>query len=169
MTDSKDIVDIVTDIFRENLPKSMVKEFFYGDILNPNLHNVPVMAIMPVSVDRPLNMNCTDMETTTLLIRYIVSKPANIRNPKAGAGGVKLLREYMEGKNPDGTDKENTIMGVLRRKFSLPDEDGNPRILTQEGATITYNSLVDQDVTQRTYEASIEVTMQRNIAVDNRE
>ena len=165
-TTSNDIIDMIIDLIRQNIPKSRYKAIFYGDPLNVPQRLYPALTVMEVSNEAGLGATQKDVENHTIAIKQLIDKRMIVKDSRQEVFGLRLLRDWAFGKDENGKYKPESLYGLLRTKFHFPDSTGAPRILTQEPMNTEFQIDIDPAVT--TYESTTTFVVQRRVNVDTR-
>jgi len=151
----EDIVKKIIDILEANVSPELKRKFFDGDPIFVSKSRMPTIAVMIESEDIATGPTGHDRRLYTLTIKVIVNKEDDFNKEPAQVVAHKTLRDFVEGIE-DGSIRENSIVSVLRKNFTLDNQ-----ILK-----VVYNTIDRKDVI--TEEAWLTFTIERLVEVSGR-
>jgi hypothetical protein len=155
----EDIVRKVKKVLEDNISSELKRPFFDGDPIFVSKSRMPTIAVMLESEDIATGPTGHDRRLYTLTIKVIVNKEDDFNKEPAQVVAHKTLRDFVEGIE-DGSIRENSIVSVLRKNFTLDSE-----ILNQI-LKVVYNTIDRKDVI--TEEAWLTFTIERLVEVSGR-
>jgi len=165
-TNSNDIIDIIIDLIKLNIPKDRYKTIWYGDPLNIPNRSFPSLTVFGQNVETSLGRTQCDKETQTIVIKQLIDKRQILKDNHQEVFGLRLLRKWLFGKDSNGQYNTDTLYYLLRNKFSLTDSDGDARIEFQDGFNTEFQIGIEPTIT--TYESTTSFTVTRSINMNSR-
>lgn len=165
-TTSNDIIDIIIDLIKKNIPTDRYKSIWYGDPLNIPNRLYPALTVFVTPISTSLGRTQNDRENQIVVIKQLIDKRMIIKDNQWEVFGLRLLRDWLFKKGTDGKYADGTLYKLLRENHSLIDSSGNQRIQYQEDFNTEFQIDIDPAIT--TYESTTTFTVSREISVDNR-
>lgn len=150
------------------LPVGYFKQYFYGDPIAIPSSLLPCVSVEKQQTDIVAGPIVSDEIDTTVAIKLMYNKKDDFGVNLREVTGVRALEQYAEGIDPTTNQYSPvTVMGILRKYFTLSDEDNNYTVLDQK-VSIKYGIVPrpDDGVTQ---ECQIIVTFHQLRNVYNRQ
>lgn len=169
---TNDIIEYLKDVIEENVPRDRLAEIFdgspenlYSRISGNKMYISLFLTNSNYSTENARLMKDDSVQTVAILVA--INKLASVRDKSKGVYGFKYLRWLIEGRNDEGTEyRDDSLVGIIRRKFTLPKDDTTPRIENQRDVNIEY--LPDFAPTNKTYEALITIDFKSELTVPDR-
>lgn len=163
MSFQKTTPEVIRDILRENLSTDYFKEFFIGDNMDIPISMMPCVVIE--QTDSRHELGATGMENIyeTFTIKLIINKRDEFgKSPDESPGSLSLKR-YAEGLDETtGQVSSDSVLGVLRKYFTMGNTILNQEVTVQYGVVPRPNESV-------TDEAHITITTERLVTITNRQ
>lgn len=132
----KTLIDRILDYLQNEtigLPPGYFKTFFYGDPLIIPISLMPCVAVEKVQTDIEAGPIQSDTLDTTVAIKLIYNKKDDFGTTPNEVTGVRALEQYAEAIDPTTNQYSTiTVMGILRKYFTLADENSNYTVLDQK-------------------------------------
>lgn len=134
------IIDQITAYLKDYLTPEF-KAFYQGDPIAPPIANLPCLFVEGIRTTAEAGATGTDELTHTIQIGIIMNKLSEIgKNADENVSHRKLI-ELIADRNTDGTYKDNSIIGILRKYFTLG-ETINNQILDVEYGINERNGII---------------------------
>lgn len=137
----KTLVDIVLDYLQDQtkgLLPGYFKNYFYGDPVKMPLSLLPCVVVEKQQTDIQAGPIQSDTIDTTIAIKLMYNKRNDFGTTTNEVVGVRMLEQYAEAIDPaTNSYSEVSVMGILRKYFTLADASGNYNVLDSK-QTIRY-------------------------------
>ena len=134
-TYAKTIVDILLDYLQDEtkgLPQGYFQAFFYGDPMDIPSSLLPCVMVEKASTNikaGPLGMDEVD---PTVNIKLAYNKKNDFGATTSEVLGTRKLEEFAEAIDlTTGEYSPNSVMGIIRKYFTLANPDGSYNVLDQ--------------------------------------
>lgn len=131
----KTIVDRIIELLRDNQGFSLFKKFYYGDPIEIPLSDMPCIAVELLRTAIDVGPTGMDKVIQTVQIKLIYNKQNDFTTAQTSeVTGVRSLESFAQGIDPTSSEYEqHTIVGILRKNFSLGNIATNQTIDIQYG------------------------------------
>jgi len=146
--------------YLKDIADKRIKTYYFGDPLTIPASNLPALIVSKTSSN--INQGATGLDEAdkTYLIRLVFNKKDELGKNPNEVSAQRTMADIIEGVDSSGVWVSNSIMGVLRKYFTLGDT------INDQSVTIEYFITERGDLI--TEEAEITINIKDFISVNNR-
>lgn len=167
----KTLIDRILDYLQNEtigLPPGYFKGFYYGDPIAIPTSMMPCVSVEKQQTDIKAGPIQSDEIDTTVAIKLMYNKRDDFGKNPSEVLGVRALEQYAEAIDPTTNEYSTiTVMGIIRKYFTLSDENNNYTVLDQK-VSIKYGIVPRPDDTV-TQECQIIINFHQLRNVSNRQ
>jgi len=138
-----------------------IKKYFYGDPIVINVSSLPALVVENTSQEITQKATGQDEITNTYNIRLILNKKSEVGKNPEEVTLERTIAQLISGRDSDGNYNATSIVGILRKYFTLGD------LINDQQIAIDYSTGERGDII--TTEADILLTIKDNINLANRQ